>query len=242
MDGDFVKFKMKTFLFPIIFMFVVIRPVNALCDNELEERLRKEANAVEISYNLIQNTTEEEFTKYKNPIHDEVEIVIKNVTEGISISGEDDWDDGEDDSLYPKERISVTFADTTNGEYRYRISAGPIRRFTINIKSNSDCGEKVEVVRNFVVPGFNFYSLLDECKNSRAFYCKSYIDEEITLTREEVLERVRQENKGSNLSEEEIDVSESVRTLFLYIGGGILAIGVAAGVIYLIRRKRSRLS
>ena len=71
----------------------------------MEERLKREANAVEISYNLIQNTSEEEFKEFKNPIHDEVEIVIKNITESISIDGEDDWDDSGDDSLYLKERI-----------------------------------------------------------------------------------------------------------------------------------------
>ena len=219
-----------------------VQSVHAVCDNELEERLKREANAVEISYNLIQNTSEEEFKEFKNPIHDEVEIVIKNITESISIDGEDDWDDSGDDSLYLKERISASYADTTNGEYRYRISAGALRRFTIRIKSNSECGEKVEVVREFVVPGYNAYSLLEECKGSRAFYCQAYVDEDITLTREEVLERVRQENKNSNQTEEELDVSESVKKLFLYIGYGILAIGVAAGVIILIRKKRSRLS
>lgn len=229
--------KILYYFLTFLICFSSVYSVQALCDEETKTRLTEEANKVKISYEIIENTTDEELAEKKYPSKDKIVVRIENLTKDLSIHLADDW--GFEDALYAQFSLDVSYNDTTDGVYITEIVSGPIRHVKATISSSSDCGTKDEVLKEFVIPGYNYFYTLDVCKGSKAYYCQKYTSEEIYLSTDEVIERASQEKKEEAQTNEEKDFAEKYGDIFKVVFIVIL-IGVISGAILVVSNKRSK--
>ena len=150
--------------------------VMAECSYEDQVRLASEAANVKVSYEIVEDTSEEDLKKYRYPANDYFVISVFNVTENTRVTITDGIEN-EDGLLYRGYTEDIAYGDTNNGTYTFEVEAIPkLREFKVSIYSeNGQCNSKLERSSNLTLPMYNEYYTSDECKDNKEYYCAKYM-------------------------------------------------------------------
>ena len=233
--------KKRGYFLGLILAMLLFLPMSVMaeCSYEDQVRLSSEAANVKFSYEIVEATSEEELAKWHFPHNDYIVVHVFNITENLHISMEDNWVC--EDCLYPGIKEEIDYDQTQDGTYSFEVQVGGLRDVRINVFSqNSSCDKKNQRSTSLIIPGFNSYSLLDECKNSSEYYCEKYPSVVVSMSKEQVLSQLKKESAKPETPEENQNGfwENFGKVILTCIGVAVLIVGVVV-VIRIIMKKRS---
>lgn len=236
---------MKKYLFLIIAFFSFIPISLAECSYEEQVRLSTEAQNVQIVYEIMENTTDEQIKEASYPYNDYIKVTVYNVTENITVSFTDNVPTEEGTSFSSVDGTVITSENASNGSYSFDVDILQMRRImnaTIDSQSNN-CPLRNERNEQIVLPYFNSYYTYDGCRNNPEYYCSKYLSTPLSMNHDQVVEAI--ENYQPEKVEEPVVEEEeniSIWWFVMVIGGGIVIVAllIAIGVVlYRIKQRRS---
>lgn len=247
------KKRIYVLLFLLGVLFTTGTSVKAsTCTDDRIIQLSSLANDVKVSYQeydklideydsevLVGDDEGSSFVKHTYPAY---YLTIYNLPDDLNVSVIRN-DDKKDIVVYAKDKDKdgVIYIDTG--------IAGKVKMFTVKIRSN-DSSCKNEVVKAVAVstPMYNEFSTFESCQEYPEFeLCKKYTSVDYSeITMPEFTKKL-EEYKEKKIEEEKkqksifYNIGKFLSTYKWYIIIPIVIIGVALIVIYIIRRKKSRL-
>ena len=224
--------KIRTFIFYLVIMFLLVGKVDATCENkELEEELNEWATTVETEFIPSYGTVSYEKTNKEgktekvsgqfsyflsiNNTRDDIKMVVK---------------DGNGDSV---EATTYTMED---GKKIYGVGCFTNieeETYIITIYQNADnCSDGLLKTMKYTVPRFNEYSYKSLCTGSDSEYCKAYTNSTKDMTFEE-FEEIMEDEIRRNQPKGVLDILEEYGLYVL-----IPLIVVSIYYIYKIRKYR----
>lgn len=234
-------------LFVILCLFSVFIPmVNAECDYETQVKLRAQANNVKATYEMVMRGTGEfeegeyidengtqEIYELEDPA---IEVSVYNIIEELYVTIK---------NLNTNVTTVYYYEDTNNGTISWDITDfSEIIEYEIKVYSTlSDCNDIELNNISLVVPKYNEHSWQPYCYGVDEYYCDEWITQEINMS-DDLVEKSGyeyQQKKAEEVQEEEPQTEDESfwEKYGLYVEIGIiLLIGVAAGVVIVIKRRR----
>lgn len=235
----------------IILSIIMINTANAACDYETQVKLATEAATVKVNYEILEVIMNSETgledpnasaidVSFENSYYfaDRIKITLLNITDNMKIKISAD-------NGFEKE---ITYADTNNGQYELNGGyAEKIINYTFSIiATNPDCQSKELLNIPLITPKKNAFSDLMACDGVDKYYCKEFIDYEIDMTEQELLDitlKDKMEKEENTTKDEEKTWLENLgdfiaKNYLIFVIIGIIIIGAAIFVI--IRKQRSK--
>lgn len=171
--------KKRGYFLSLILATMMFLPTIAMaeCTYEDQVRLSSEAANVKVSYEIVEETSDEELKEYEYPSKDYFIVTVMNVTENIRVEISDGWDNNDDGMIYLGYSHVIKAEDTQDGTFTFNVEAIPaLRTFSIKVYSlNEQCDEKLERTNSVVLPAYNKYYTSEECKGNSEYYCQKYM-------------------------------------------------------------------
>ena len=245
---------MRKKCFYVLFIFVslfITGKVNAsTCTSERVLELSSLANDVNVSYQqydkLVSEYDSETFKDEEDSVvkdtYPAYYLTIYNLTDDLNVSVIRN-DTSKNIVAYAKDKESdgVVYIDTGY--------AAKVKSFTVKIRSN-DSSCKNEIMKTVVVstPKYNKFSTYDSCRDYPEFdLCQQFSTTDYSnVSNSQFIEKLN-EYKEKKIEEEKkqksvlYQIGKFLSTYKWYIIIPVVIIGVALIVIYIIRRKKSRL-
>lgn len=234
---------MKKYLFLIIAFFSFIPISLAECSYEEQVRLSTEAQNVQIVYEIMENTTDEQIKEASYPYNDYIKITVYNITENITVNFTDDVIGGEDSLFMPIEK-EIGYDDTENGTYEFDVEImNQVRNLKATISSQSaNCSLKQERTEEKSLPYFNIYYVLDGCKGRNDYYCQKYTNVNLNMSREEVEQAIANSPENKEEPPQPQPEKLNIWKIVLLTAGILIIISLVVAIsisIYRIYKRRS---
>ena len=244
----------KNSLFILLFltsMFITVGVKASTCSDERVIELSSLANNVNVSYQQYDKFVEEYISESFTGEDDDSKVVatypayyltIYNLPEDLNVSVvRSDSDKDIEVTSKDKKEDGVIYIDTGY--------ATNVKLFTIKIRSNdSNCGDEIMKTVAITTPMFNKLSMNASCQDNPDFkLCQQFTTTDYSDVIDSQFQQKLEEYKAQKAGEEKkqnsilYNISKFVSKYRWYIIIPVVIIGVALIVIYIIRRKKSRL-
>lgn len=208
------------------------------CDSKTKSDLLKSANEIKVDYDEYEKTEEveedgEKFTSVDRYLN----ISIYNLSNEFTLQISNNLND---------EMMFVDSSEFKDGKYTFKNETNyKIIKYKIEVYSNVSCDKYLVKTINYTKPMFNPNYYYEVCQsNTDVPYCSKYITNEKYIKKygiglEEVVDNYR---NGLSFSDDEEEEKSFWEKYYLYIIiGGIVGVGIIAGVVVFINKKRSEL-
>ena len=250
-----MKQKKKMILFCVLCFLSFVITANAECDYETQVQLMTYAYNVNANYEtktIVVDENENEIVGMdpseipeeemgqdsKYGLMSAIELEIRNITDSIYVVVKE--------KNLGIETFTITYADTTDGTYTYRIpDTNNIRNYEITVYAeNQDCYGTELNKFSVVSPKKNSYHDSTACLYlTDKYYCQEYVTSDVNVSDEEIgqeLQKYFEEGKKKEEGQEQSEENfwEKYQTFIIIGASVVLLIGVGVAVVLIIRKRR----
>lgn len=227
----------RVYIYLLLLLIIPAFNVKALtCTSTENLNLKKEANRVEISYDLEDLSTKEILevgnnkTSYIIPKY-KFTISVYNIKDDIYVKVSNNIN-SDIETIYPE---SIEKGMYSFGHYDY----SKIYEYKLSVYSNKEgCKNELIGTKKMVVPKYNPYSEYEYCKKSNEDFCKKFIKEDYGFNSDEAFLAKVNGDDDSKKNKPLLEQIKDNKKIIIIVAVGTVLIGLAyVGIQEALRRR-----